>query len=86
MIEEYEAMTLIIELTPEEESCLKAKARRMGLAPVELLRRFITEENDGVGLDPTYSTEWSEQDRHDFTAAALRRADQELGEETGYDA
>jgi hypothetical protein len=81
-------MTLTLELTAEEEHRLEEKAKRAGLAPVDLLRQFIAE--DGQHYDPTsdpaYSDEWTDEDMRDFTAAAMRRIDEVLGPEDDYNA
>jgi len=81
-------MTLTLELTPKEETQLQEKARRAGLAPVDLLRQLVVaaEKPYDPTTDPRYSDEWTDEDMRDFTAASMRRMDEELGPEDGYDA
>jgi hypothetical protein len=80
-------MTLKLELTIDEEERLAAKARRAGVEPAELLRRFIALDDDkpyDPTADPTYSDVWSDEDMRAFTTASMQHTDDVLGEESGY--
>ena len=46
-------MTLTIHLTPFEEARLAATARKEGLEPAELARKFVTERLPPPALDET---------------------------------
>ncbi len=65
-------MALTIELTPEQETQLAAAARREGVAPEELARRFVTDQLSTVTVadaktedeDPTLAlfAQWAKED------------------------
>jgi hypothetical protein len=62
------AMTLTIELTPEQEARLAAAARQEGLEPADLARKIVTEHLPpaipGDKEDPTLAlfAQWAKED------------------------
>ena len=64
-------MTITLELTPEQEATLKAKARESGVEPAEVLLRLL-DETRTAGLD-AFSTEKGSQLRRETTGERLRR-------------
>lgn len=62
-------MSLILDLSPEEEARLKAAARQKGLKPAELARKLVTEHLPSVlqeeeETDPTLAlfAQWDKED------------------------
>jgi len=79
-------MTLMIDLTPEEEARLRSAARRDGVDPVELARKLVTDNLPAApagprGEDPTLALfrQWEEEDAN-MTSEELEDAQRELDE------
>ncbi|HEY3330088.1 MAG TPA: hypothetical protein VGK19_08730 [Capsulimonadaceae bacterium] len=62
-------MTVILDLTVEEEAHLMAKSARAGLAPDAYLRILINAPDNST--DPSYSDEWTDEDLRDATSHAI---------------
>jgi len=72
-------MTIILDLSAEEETRLEEKARRAGLAPADYLRQFIAgqEIEFNPALDPAYNSEWTDEDLRDASLASMRKLPEE---------
>jgi hypothetical protein len=74
-------MTIVLDLSAEEETLLTEQARRAGLAPADYLRRYIAEQGMEFKFDPRYSSEWTDEDLRDASLASLNKLVAELSEE-----
>jgi hypothetical protein len=80
-----ETMTLMVELSPDEEVRLAVAAQRAGLAPAELARRLVVEHLQSVPDsredDPTLAlfAQWEEEDAQ-MTPEEIKQARREFEE------
>ena len=73
-------MTLLIELTPEQETRLAAVARQAGMAPAELVKKLVEEHLPSLAADaPTSPLSEQEQARRAKVMDELVKETERLG-------